>query len=150
MAKCTICGRQLPPFTFGSRKCKWCQQYEAAQRGELPEDTPQVVIAAPWQRRISNTRLFTQILVGLNVLVFVAMVATGVSPIQPTGEALMNWGANIGSLTLGGQWWRLITCVFLHIGLIHLLFNMWCLWDLGTLAEHLYGRWTYLGVYFVT
>jgi rhomboid protease GluP len=139
----------LPPLSF-TRKCKWCKQYEAVQRGEVPDDAPQVVIAAPWQRPVSNSRLFTQILVGLNVLVFAAMVFSGVSPLQPSGETLVAWGANFGPYALSNQWWRLFTCLFLHIGIIHLLFNMWCLWDLGSMAEHLYGRWSFLGIYLVS
>jgi Flp pilus assembly protein TadD len=40
--------------------------------------------------------------------------------------------------------------MFLHGGLLHIAFNMWCLWDLGALCESLYGRWTYAAVYLIT
>jgi tetratricopeptide (TPR) repeat protein len=53
-------------------------------------------------------------------------------------------------LTVGGQWWRLLTSMFVHIGVLHFLFNMWCLWDLGALCESLYGRWTFATVYVIT
>ncbi len=51
-----------------------------------------------------------------------------------------NWGANAGALTSGGQWWRLLTSTFEHGGLLHIALNMWCLYNLGWLAELLFGR----------
>jgi membrane associated rhomboid family serine protease/Tfp pilus assembly protein PilF len=88
--------------------------------------------------------------VGLNVAVYIAMVLAGISYISPTTPDLLHWGANFGPLTLGGQWWRLLTCTFVHIGIIHIALNMWCLWELGALAETLYGPWTYAGIYLVS
>jgi rhomboid protease GluP len=148
MAKCIQCGRQLPALTFGKKVCRWCVQHEAAQRGE--EDTMQRVETAPWLRRESSSMMVTQAFFAINVIVFVAMAFAGVSLTEPTGQDLIRWGANFGPRTLAGQWWRLLSCVFLHIGIIHIAFNMWCLWDLGALAESLYGHWTFAAVYLTT
>jgi membrane associated rhomboid family serine protease/Flp pilus assembly protein TadD len=149
MAKCTKCGRQLPSFSLGRRICEWCVRHEAMQRGEEPDDAVQPVMPVPWTSTSSNTLGFTQILVGINLLVFVAMVLNGISATDPGGEALVRWGANWGRLTMTGQWWRLITYMFLHIGIIHIALNMWCLWDLGMLCESLFGTWTFGAVYVV-
>jgi rhomboid protease GluP len=62
----------------------------------------------------------------------------------------VRWGANFGPLILNGQWWRLLTSVFVHIGIIHIALNMWCLWNLGILAEALYGPETFGAVYVIT
>ncbi len=149
MAKCVQCGRELPAFSFGKKLCAWCVQHEAARRGEGSD--VQRVEAAPWARPDSSSMLVTQVIVGINVLVFVAMVVKGVSPVNPTMEDLWFWGANFGPLTIAaGQWWRLLTCVFVHIGLMHIALNMWCLWGLGKLAESMYGRWTFVAIYLVT
>jgi membrane associated rhomboid family serine protease/Tfp pilus assembly protein PilF len=149
MANCVQCGRQLPAFSFGKKLCQWCVQHEAAQRGE---DSPiQRVEAAPWMRRQSSSMAVTQAIFGINVAVFVAMTLAGVSMLDnPSGQDLVRWGANFGPLTVSGQWWRLLTCVFIHGGLLHIAFNMWCLWDLGRLAESVYGHWTFAAVYLIS
>src|SRR5579864_3034341 len=79
--------------------------------------------------------------------IFLAMVATGVSWMAPTREDLLRWGSSYGPYTLSGQYWRLITPAFVHIGIAHLLVNMWCLWYLGRLLERLLGPFTTIGVY---
>ena len=149
MANCIRCGRQLPALTFGKKICQWCKQHEAAQRGEEGEEARQPVMAVPWVRRESSITL-TQVLLGANVMVFIAMVLASGPSLDFTGEVTVRFGANYGPLTLSGQWWRLLTYMFLHSGLMHIAFNMWCLWDLGALCESLYGRWTYASIYFIT
>jgi membrane associated rhomboid family serine protease/Tfp pilus assembly protein PilF len=150
MANCVRCGRQLPSLTLGRKICRWCVQHEAAQRGE--DIAVQRVETVPWLRRQSGSMAVTQAIFGINVAVFIAMVlALGSSMLSnPSGQALVQWGANFGPLTMSGQWWRLLTCVFVHGGLLHIGFNMWCLWDLGRLAESVYGHWTFATVYFIT
>jgi membrane associated rhomboid family serine protease/cytochrome c-type biogenesis protein CcmH/NrfG len=151
MANCIRCGRQLPGFTFGKKICQWCVQHEAQQRGEIAEDAPQPVIRRPWVRRDSAATIsLTQIFFGINVAVYLGMVLASGSPFQEfSGAELVQWGANAGARTISGEWWRLLTCVFIHGGLLHIAFNMWCLWDLGALSESLYGRWTFGALYLI-
>ena len=124
-------------------------QHEAAQRGEDDENARQPVMAVPWARRDQSSITLTHVLFGANVAVFLAM-ALSAGSVDFGGLDLRPWGANVGPLTLTGQWWRLFTYMFLHGGLMHIGFNMWCLWELGSLCESLYGRWTYAAIYFIT
>jgi len=148
MANCIRCGRQLPAFSF-KKICQWCVQHEAAQRGEEGDDAKQIVMPAPWVRREAGISL-TQVIFGANAMVFVAMVLASGPSLDFTGEVLVHFGANYGPFTLSGAWWRLLTYMFLHGGFFHIAMNMWCLWNLGTLCESLYGRWTYAAVYLIT
>lgn len=148
MANCIRCGRQMPAFSF-KKICPWCVQHEAAQRGELDENARQPVITAPWVQRESTVTL-TQVIFGANVMVFIAMVIASGPSLDFTGQVELHFGANYGPLTLSGDWWRLVTYMFLHGGLMHIAFNMWCLWDLGRLCESLYGRWTFAAIYLIT
>lgn len=149
MANCVRCGRQLPGFTFGKKVCQWCVQHEAAQRGELPDDAPQPVIRRPWVSRGESTMGVTQIIFGINAAVFVGMVLSSSSVMDFPGGTLVRWGANVGALTFSGEWWRLLTNIFEHGGLLHIAFNMWCLWNLGELCEALYGRSTFAAIYLI-
>jgi membrane associated rhomboid family serine protease len=148
MANCIRCGRQLPGLSFGKKVCQWCVQHEAAQRGELADDAPQVVMPTPWVRREASIGV-TQIILGINVAVFLGMALAGSTIMDFSIAESVRWGANLGALTLSGEWWRLLTCVFVHGGIIHIAFNMWCLWNLGALCESLYGRWTYVSIYLI-
>jgi rhomboid protease GluP len=86
-------------------------------------------------------------LVAINVVVFAMMVVAGAGLFTPDGAVHVAWGSNFGPYTTDGQWWRLFTSMFLHFGLIHIALNMWALWDLGRLAERLYGNWVFLALY---
>ena len=138
----------MPAFSF-KKICPWCVQHEAAQRGELDENARQPVITAPWVQRESSVSL-TQIILGANVMVFIAMVIASGPSLDFTNKVMDVFGANFGPYTLSGQWWRLFTYMFLHGSLMHIAFNMWCLWDLGRLCESLYGRWTFAAIYLIT
>ncbi len=92
----------------------------------------------------------TPVLFYMNLLVFIAMIATGVNFIQPDGISLLNWGANYRPLTIGGDWWRLFTCFFIHIGIMHLLLNMYALIYIGLLLEPRLGIARFLSAYLLT
>ncbi|MGD0096554.1 MAG: rhomboid family intramembrane serine protease [Terracidiphilus sp.] len=93
----------------------------------------------------------TYLLLGINCLVFLAMTVRGVSIWGPTTEQLKFWGGdNAGSVLVYGEWSRIVTAMFVHVGWIHLATNMWCLWNLGLLAEPLMGSAGVLAVYILT
>lgn len=92
----------------------------------------------------------TPLLFYVNVALFVAMVISGVSLMTPTGFSILEWGANFGPLTLTGDWWRTITCNFIHIGLIHIVMNMYALLYIGGYLEQLIGKRRLLVSYLLT
>ena len=92
----------------------------------------------------------TYILLAINIAVFGWMVLHGVSAKDPTTAQLVHYGATNAYLILGGQWWRLLTATFVHVGLLHIATNMWCLWNLGLLGEPLLGPAGLVAVYLIT
>jgi rhomboid protease GluP len=65
----------------------------------------------------------------------------------PTSSQLIRWDANYAPYSLGPEPWRILASNYVHIGIIHIFFNMWCLWNLGRLAERIFDRWTYVLIY---
>jgi rhomboid protease GluP len=118
----------------------------------LPPDNgmrPQQAVRKPRSSWASAPATYS--LVGINCAVFLAMIARGVSIGAPTTGQLMYWGANnAGSVLISGEWFRIVTAMFVHVGILHLATNMWCLWNLGLLAEPLMGSVGVLAVYVLT
>lgn len=138
MDQCRNCGRTLAGNEEPPNLCPECRNalMATAQR----ESTPR------WSVIIARTPLTTGI-ISVNVLVYIAMTASGVSPTAPSIPDLLKWGALSGVQTLFAQPWRILTSNYVHIGLLHIALNMWCLWNLGALAERIFDRWTYFLTY---
>lgn len=122
-------------------------------RGWYPPPGRQYVPPQSRQRRAPGWAFApaTYALCGINCLVFLGMVLSGISFWEPTTGQLVHWGANNGTLVLHyGQWWRLVTAMFVHVGIIHIATNMWCLWNLGLLAEPLMGPFGVFAAYLLT
>jgi len=89
-------------------------------------------------------------LLGANVAVFAWMLLRHVDPMNPSIEDLIGFGASYGARVAEGEWWRLLTCTFLHGGFIHLAVNMWSLRVLGPAIENLYGNAAFLLLYLLS
>ncbi|RXR21402.1 rhomboid family intramembrane serine protease [Flavobacterium amnicola] len=89
----------------------------------------------------------TPILIYLNIIVFAIMVLLGVDFFSPSSDNLILWGANFRPLILDGEWWRLVTNCFLHIGIFHLLMNMYALMYIGVLLEPYLGKFKFVSAY---
>lgn len=65
-------------------------------------------------------------------------------------DTILRIGAAFGPRMAAGEWWRLVTCCFVHIGLVHLLLNGYGLSLAGATAEGMWGRWKFLVIYSVS
>ncbi|MBC1935053.1 rhomboid family intramembrane serine protease [Listeria grandensis] len=87
----------------------------------------------------------TYILLAIQIAVFLIMTFTGGTSNNTFN--LVRWGAKFNPLIYAGEWWRFITPMFIHIGLLHLLMNSVVLYIIGPMAEKLYGKWRYALIY---
>jgi rhomboid protease GluP len=81
----------------------------------------------------------TPIIMNINLAVFLVMVFAGLGFISFKGIDLIHWGGNFRPATAGGEWWRLLTNVFLHGGVIHIFVNMFSLVLVGIFLEPVLG-----------
>ena len=102
------------------------------------------------REKVMNNKkpILTYILILINVIVFALMYIYGNG--SEDIETLKNFGANYIPLVKSGEYIRLITSAFVHIGIIHLLSNMYALYVIGRQVEQLYGRMKYILIYFIS
>lgn len=114
----------------------------AARRSYDPETVrfARAVLARP--------ATFTFVFVTFNVFIFLLMNFTGGG--TEDQNVLLLYGAKYNSLINQGEWWRLITPVFIHIGWLHLIVNMYSLFMLGPYVERLYGSARYVFFWIAT
>ncbi len=146
-------GKQKRPFLFFCRTAEEAAavtalmptrvdaDFTAAQEFEAKLKTmPQA--ATPWAS-------VTNAIIALNLIVFVLMAGfldagwLETSNLRP----YVLYGANNGGVTTDGEWWRLVTSMFMHFGLVHVGLNMWALFQVGHLLEKLLGRASYTLAY---
>ncbi|KAH6755952.1 hypothetical protein C2S53_007078 [Perilla frutescens var. hirtella] len=88
------------------------------------------------------------VLVSINIAVFLFEIAT---PINSSAFELFSlpkvYGAKINNLILIGEWWRLVTPMFLHSGIIHISLGSWALFTFGLEVSKKYGSFTFLLLY---
>jgi rhomboid protease GluP len=105
----------------------------------------------------------TYLLIGINIAVFLVMFPFGpvmglvhqhawssilTAPFDV--DTLVRFGASASPLIQAGQWWRLVTGAFVHVTILHIALNLWCLWNLGIFGEPLLGKRGLVAVYLLT
>lgn len=95
-----------------------------------------------------KTPIITYAIMGICVLLFALMYIIGEG--SNSSRTLIEFGANLDYLVKNGEYYRLITCAFLHIGIFHLFFNMYALYILGPQAESFFGKIKYIAIYLIS
>lgn len=96
----------------------------------------------------NNKPIITISLIVINIIIFVLMYILGSG--SENTNTLISFGANFVQLTKSGDYYRLITSAFLHIGIVHLFLNMYSLYVLGPAVESFYGRFKYILIYLLS
>jgi rhomboid protease GluP len=88
---------------------------------------------------VGTVPVVTYAVIVVNILVYLMQAKGGVGILFPDPDVLINYGANYGPATLSGEWWRLFTASFVHLGIVNLVFSTIALYKVGRLVEQLYG-----------
>jgi tetratricopeptide (TPR) repeat protein len=156
MSVCEICGKTFDRqfgggMLTGDGTVFKCSDCAAKGLDSTPRAEGNTAEFARELKQLAPARpVTTWALVAACLAVYTLELATGAGFDSMTPALAIQLGANYGPLTLAGQWWRLLTAMFLHFGVIHLALNMWCVWTLGALAEQLMGHAAFLELYFAT
>ncbi|NMM65051.1 rhomboid family intramembrane serine protease [Clostridium sp. P21] len=97
----------------------------------------------------SEASIITYILISVNVLAYILTAYLSGNFIDSNINVLVFLGAKVNYLIARGEYYRLVTCMFLHGGIVHLALNMYALYSLGPLIEKIYGKIKYLFIYFL-
>ena len=155
---CSECGRGVCPDCMvfapvGIRCLDHATQGRQAPRPAMPQR-----VRSTRSGFLAQEGIVTRILIGLNISVFAVNLLQGASMGRNGGRLFENWlliaqGVDSHGDLVGvaeGQWYRMLTAAFLHGGIVHLAFNMYFLWIIGTAMEVTIGRWRYLALYLVS
>jgi membrane associated rhomboid family serine protease len=136
MANCKNCGMQIGESSAAPEYCANCAPPQPSQASNAMELVRRFPV--------------TYSIMGACVAVYVAMSISSGTFLAPTAENVLRWGGTGPDILLKGEWWRLVTAVFVHIGIIHIASNMYVFWGLGMIAERLLGRQNFLATYLLT
>jgi len=141
---CPACGNPTPSATDECAHCgARALEYEAYE-----ESSEERFLRAIVARSTPLTYLFIGINLGMFALTW---LAGGMSVTGANHLALVGFGAKENFLIdTEGQYWRLVTSIFLHIGFLHLFFNNYALWIIGQEIEKLYGSARFTALYLLT
>jgi rhomboid protease GluP len=140
---CPGCGNLIPADKAG---CEYCGLGSAEAVVARQEDEKERHF---FYALFNRSNPFTMIFIGANLAVFVLMwMAGGMSAMGADDEVLRGFGAKVNELIdAQHQYWRFVTAVFIHIGFLHIFFNMYALWIIGQEIERLYGSSRFVIIY---
>jgi membrane associated rhomboid family serine protease len=143
---CTRCGRPICPECMIAAPvgfhCPECVQEARREFRQGP--------GRPFRGAVVATKVLLAAIVGMFVVELVASGGAGLLGASGEEETLIDLGAMQPLLIANGQFWRLFTAMFLHAGLLHLAFNAYALWLLGSMLETNLGTTRFVLIYFVT
>lgn len=99
---------------------------------------------------IKKDGYLTNIIIGINIVMFLISAYLSQSIFDINTGVLIFMGAKFNPLIRAGQYYRLLTCAFLHGGIVHIGLNMYALYMIGPLVEKVYGEWQFLIIYLIS
>ena len=99
---------------------------------------------------VNKNNIVTMSIIAINIILYIITAIMSKNILDINAYVLLYMGGNYGALVSHGQVWRLLTCAFLHGGIIHIFCNMYALYALGPQVEILFGRVKYIIIYLLS
>jgi membrane associated rhomboid family serine protease len=150
---CSDCGRPICAdcATFAPVGIR-CPDHAGTRRAATRAIRPRPVRRAPGIALATGSAPITKALIAINVAIYLITASQGGgfnNPQGGPGTLYYKW-VLFGPYVPHGGWYRLVAAMFLHGSVLHIAFNMWALWVIGTPVEQYLGRARYVGLYFVS
>lgn len=142
--KARTAGQETSEWTAAIAQLKEATIIAAEQEVKQAEEVDKAM-------NLSTGNLYvTYAIIAINVIVFILMAMDGAGLFEPDGRIHAKWGSNYSPLTLSGDSWRLVTNIFIHFGLIHILMNMYALYSISVYLEPMIGKLKFITAYLAT
>ena len=147
---CSECGRPICAdcASFGPVGIR-CPDHASVRKSPTTRVKPRPVLRAPGVALATGQAPVTMTLIAINLVIYLVTVAQGHGLNNPGGSLYFRW-LLFGPAVANGGWYRLVTSMFLHGFLLHIVFNMVALWFIGRPIEQYLGAARYIGLYFVS
>ncbi|QCR33980.1 rhomboid family intramembrane serine protease [Lysinibacillus sp. SGAir0095] len=99
--------------------------------------------------RRENFKQFLKLYPVVSTIIAINFIVYIITMVPNFGDEVFYTGMSVNSLIGDGQWWRIITSMFLHAGFMHVLFNMFSLFLFGPELEKIAGKMRFLTIYFL-
>jgi rhomboid protease GluP len=126
---------------------KYCMPLKQILNDVIQENEAKVIQT---KEKFLENKVITFILIGVNIIIFLITALLSRNIFNINQNILIGFGAKSNMLIEQGQAWRLLTCAFLHSGLIHIGFNMYSLYIIGPQIEQVFGKSKYLIIYIIS
>lgn len=143
---------KAPASDFGITKAVKNIMAAGIKEGIEASDINELVIQKEKENQIefkAKTPVITYTLIAINILIYAFIYLYSLKSGKSYDELLQVFGAKVNSNILAGEYWRFLTPVFLHAGIVHLLINCYSLYAIGVSVERIFGRPRFFAVYFI-
>ena len=131
----------------------WAEEIEKLRNQTVETVTEQVKQSEEINKamNLKGSNLYvTYSIIAINVVVFILMAINGAGIFDANALVHISWGSNYSPLTLSGDWWRLVSCMFIHFGILHLVMNTYALYMAGVYLEPMLGKTKFIVAYLCT
>ncbi|AWZ49242.1 hypothetical protein C3495_10640 [Clostridiaceae bacterium 14S0207] len=138
---------------FKNRSIKYVGNIEEKIRSDIEQSLQIITNRTIEKKNFIKNNKGTSIIIAINIIAFILTLflnlKIGAGVLEINTSVLYKLGGLVNIALLNNQFYRFITCMFLHGGVAHVFFNMYALYAIGPVVENVYGTKNFLIIYFI-